>query len=54
MRLRKDFGDMAKLYSSATRMPDEVLHDTGFDIPCFAVRVTNAPIAKGSKRLKNP
>lgn len=42
MRLRKDFGDMAKLYSSATRMPDEVLHDTGFDLPCYVVRVTNA------------
>ena len=42
MRLRNDFADMAKLYSSATRMPDEVLHDTGFDIPCYVVRVTNA------------
>lgn len=42
MRFRKDFADMAQLYSSATRMPDEVLHDTGFDIPCYVVRVTNA------------
>ena len=42
MRLRTDFGDMANLYSSANRMPDEVLHDTGFDIPCYVVRVTNA------------
>jgi thiol-disulfide isomerase/thioredoxin len=42
MRLRRDFADMAKLYSSATRKPDEVLHDTGFDIPCYVVRVTNA------------
>jgi len=42
MRLRNDFADMAKLYSFATRMPDEVLHDTGFDIPCYVVRVTNA------------
>ena len=42
MRLRKDFGDMAKHYRSATRMPDEVLHDTRFDIPCYVVRVTNA------------
>ena len=33
---------MAKRYISATRMPDEVLHDTGFDIPCYVVRVTNA------------
>jgi thiol-disulfide isomerase/thioredoxin len=48
MRLRKDFADMAKLYSSATRMPDEVLHDTGFDIPCYVVRATNAD-RKGSK-----
>lgn len=42
MGLRNDFADMAKLYSSATRMPDEVLHDTGVDIPCYVVRVTNA------------
>lgn len=47
MRLRKDFADMAKLYNSATRMPDEVLHDSGFDIPCYVVRVTNAD-RKGS------
>lgn len=48
MRLRKEFADMAKLYGSATRMPDEVLHDTGFDIPCYVVRVTNAD-RKGSR-----
>jgi thiol-disulfide isomerase/thioredoxin len=42
MRLRRDFADMAKLYSSATRMPDEVLHDTGFDIPCYVIRMTYA------------
>lgn len=42
MRLRKEFANMAKLYSSATRMPDEVLHDTGYDVPCYVVRVTSA------------
>jgi thiol-disulfide isomerase/thioredoxin len=42
MRLRKDFADLAKHYNSATRLSDEVLHDSGFDIPCYVVQVTTA------------
>ena len=48
MNLRNDFANLAGLYNAATRMPDEVLHDTGLDIPCYVVQVTTAD-RKGSK-----
>jgi thiol-disulfide isomerase/thioredoxin len=42
MSLRSDLAAMADLYNSATRMSDGTISDTGVDIPCYVVRVTDA------------
>jgi hypothetical protein len=48
--LRSDFANLARQYNSATRLPDEVLHSTGFDVPCYVIQVIIAD-RKGSKSL---
>jgi thiol-disulfide isomerase/thioredoxin len=53
MRLRDGFADLAAHYKSATRLTDEVIHDTGFDLPCYVVRVT-ATDQKGPNPSENP
>jgi len=40
--LRMYFAELAGHYNSATRLPDEVLHSTGYDVPSYVVRVTTA------------
>jgi len=47
--LRTEFGEFAKHYTGATRLPDETLTLGGVEMPCYVVRVT-VEQRKGPKR----
>src|SRR5271163_372173 len=48
VNLKKGFADFSKHYSSATRLPDELIFQNGIEIPCYVVQVLEAQ-RKGQK-----
>src|ERR1700691_3180541 len=40
--LRKELADFTKHYQSATRLPDDVIYQGGFEIPCYVIQLSTA------------